>query len=455
MRGWRTSAESTRYDAMSKVGSASMTVRDEAVPKRRWRIACLLGFGVMVNYVDRVNLSVSQSALYTDFGISVIAFGYLSSAYNWTYALLQLPVGVWLDRFGVRRVGRFSILIWSFASFAAALAQGMRGFFGARLLLGVGEAPTFPSNAKAIALWFPERERGLPTAVFDASAKLAPAIGVPFLGLLIVHFGWRMSFAATGVLSLLYFGLFYLLYRDPADDAGLSVQELQYIEEGTRGAVSNGRVETGASLSDLLKQKKVLGMALGMGAYNYSFYLLLAWLPSYLSVMHHVDLLHSAFYTAIPWVFATVVALVIGGWMVDQLIRRGWNANHVRRWVLIGGTVCGLGLVGAGEVRSTTAALLWISLSLGGLSVASPVLWSVPGLIVSRGSVGRVGGIANFWGQVSAISAPILTGYTVAHTHSFATAFQVAGGYLLIGIASYVFLLGRLERTPDSDGIAS
>ncbi len=406
----------------------------------------------MVNYVDRVNLSVSQSALHADFGISVITFGYLSSAYNWTYALLQLPVGVWLDRFGVRRVGRLSILIWSLASFAAALAQGVRGFFGARLLLGVGEAPTFPSNAKAIASWFPERERGLPTAIFDASAKLAPAIGVPLLGILIVHFGWRVSFGATGILSLLYFGLFYLIYRDPADDAGLQPEELRYIEHGLDAKRGDVDSLDGASLRDLLQQKKVLGMALGMGAYNYSFYLLLAWLPSYLSVMHHVDVLHSAFYTAIPWIFATVVAIVIGGWMVDLLIRRGWNADRVRRWVLIGGTVCGLGLVGAGEAKSTTAALLWISLSLGGLSIASPVLWSVPGLIVSRRSVGKVGGIANFWGQVSAISAPILTGYTVARTHSFATAFQVAGLYLLIGIGSYLLLLGRLERVPETHG---
>lgn len=426
-----------------------MTARDEAIPGRRWRIAFLLGFGVMVNYVDRVNLSVSQGALYTDFGISVITFGYLSSAYNWTYALLQLPVGMWLDRFGVRRVGRLSILIWSAASFAAALSRSVHAFFGARLLLGVGEAPTFPANAKAIASWFPERERSLPTAIFDASAKFAPAIGVPLLGVLVVHFGWRFSFAATGVLSLLYFALFYLIYRDPAQDSRLSSRELRYIEEGA--GAQELSPEHSSSLLDLLRRKKVLGMALGMGAYNYSFYLLLAWLPSYLSVMYHVDLLHSAFYTAIPWIFATVVDVVIGGWMVDLLIRRGWNADRVRRSVLIGGTVCGLGLLGAGEARSTTAALFWVSLSLGGLSTASPVLWSVPGLIVDRRSVGKVGGIANFWGQVSAITAPIITGYAVAHTHSFTSAFEAAAAYLVLGIGSYIFFLGRLERVPETE----
>ncbi len=427
-----------------------MTVRSEAIPRRRWRIAFLLGFGVVVNYVDRVNLSVSQSALFADFGISMITFGYLSSAYNWTYALLQLPVGVWLDRFGVRRVGRLSILVWSAASFAAALSKSVHAFFAARLLLGVGEAPTFPGNAKAIASWFPERERGLPTAIFDASAKLAPAIGIPLLGVLVVHLGWRISFAATGVLSLLYFGLFYFIYRDPSEDPDLTPQELQYIQQAAGQPGPERSLGHSTSLLDLLRRRKVLGMALGMGAYNYSFYLLLAWLPSYLSVMYHVDLLHSAFYTAIPWIFATVVDVAIGGWLVDFLIRRGWNADYVRRCVLIGGTICGLGLLGAGVARSTTAAILWISLSLGGLATAAPVLWSVPGLIAEKEMVGRVGGIANFWGQVSAIGAPILTGYAVAHTHSFTSAFQVAAAYLLVGIGSYLFLLGRLERAPQS-----
>src|ERR1700748_1324712 len=120
------------------------------IPRRRWRIAFLLAVGVLVNYFDRVNLSVSHAALITTFGISNVTFGYLSGAYNWTYALCQLPVGVLLDRFGVRRVGRISTFLWGVASFAAAVTPNITGFFAARLLLGVGEAPTFPSNAKAI-----------------------------------------------------------------------------------------------------------------------------------------------------------------------------------------------------------------------------------------------------------------------------------------------------------------
>ena len=120
------------------------------MPRHRWRIAWLLGFGVLVNYFDRVNLSVSHASLFAAFGISDITFGYLSGAYSWTYALFQLPIGVVLDKFGVRRVGRAGIVLWSVASFGAAVSTSVSGLFGARFLLGVGEAPTFPANAKAI-----------------------------------------------------------------------------------------------------------------------------------------------------------------------------------------------------------------------------------------------------------------------------------------------------------------
>src|ERR1700746_531354 len=192
------------------------TSQDAIVPRRRWGIALLLGFGVLVNYFDRVNLSVSQDALRTAFGISPVMFGYLLSAYSWTYAALQLPSGLLLDRFGVRVGGRISTILWSVASFGAGISGGIGGFLAARLLLGVGEAPTFPGNAKAVGYWFPSDERSLATAIFDAAAKFASAIGVPLMGILLLRFGWRWSFAATGLVSLLYFGLFYASYRNPS-----------------------------------------------------------------------------------------------------------------------------------------------------------------------------------------------------------------------------------------------
>lgn len=409
------------------------------VPRRRWRIAWLLGLGVLVNYFDRVNLSVSHNALAHDFGITDFTFGILLGAYNWTYAVCQLPIGVVLDRLGVKLVGRVSIIVWSIASFGAAISPNIGGMFAARLLLGVGEAPTFPANAKAVGKWFPQQERSFATSLFDAAAKFSSAIGVPALGILLLHLGWRMSFAVTGLISLLFFVLFYFIYREPEEDTKLTAAEKEFLDaERTRAANTHTQEY---SLFQLLAKRKVIGLAIGFGSYNYVFYLLLTWLPSYLSESLHINLFSSFLYTGVPWLVATAGDLVVGGWLVDMLVQRGFNANRVRMIVLVTGTVFGLGILGAGWSHTPTQALLWISISIGGLSAAAPVGWSVPSLIAPPGSVGRVGGILNFSNQISGIAAPFITGYLVYTRHSFTLAFVVAGSYLVVGICAYLFLL--------------
>jgi MFS transporter, ACS family, D-galactonate transporter len=402
-----------------------------------------------LTFFDRINLAVSREALNASFGMSLIAFGYLSSAYNWTYALMQMPSGVLLDRFGVRRVGQISTFLWGIACFFGALSPGLNWFFGARFLLGVGEAPTFPVNAKAIGYWFTSAERSLATAITDAAAKFATAIGIPLIGLLVLRFGWRWSFAATGLISLVYFALFSSIYRNPEGDRRLSARELVFIREGGAQVEDPARAQNGVSLGYLLRQRKVYGLALGWGAYNYTFFLLLNWLPSYLSLSLHVDLLQSVFYTSVPWLLATFSDLLVGGWLVNALIHRGWNANRVRQSIMVGGMVLGLAILGAERAHNPSTALFWISIALGGLAAAAPVAWTVPSLIAPRESVGTLGGIVNFCGQMGAISAPIVTGYIASTTRSFAAAFATSTAILFVGIAAYLFLLGRIEPIPE------
>ncbi len=435
-----------------------MPVQEKFIPlptgsayRRRWRIAWLLGIGVLVNYFDRVSLSLSQAALHRDFGIDAVMFGYLLGAYNWTYASFQLPIGVILDRFGVTRTGRVSIFLWSLASFASGLSRSIPAFFSARLLLGVGEAPTFPANAKAVGRWFPRAERSSATAIFDSAAKFASALGVPVLGIVLLAVGWRWSFALTGAISLLYLWYFWRVYRDPEDDPHLTAEERAHIAGG-EPEVTQAVVAHPLPLMTLARQRKVLGVALGFGSYNYVFYLLLTWLPSYLSTALHVDLLHSFLYTGVPWLFATVCELSVGGWLTDFLIRSGYDASRVRQTVLLCGMACGLGIFGAAGARTPLMALAWISLSIGGLSAAAPIGWSVPSLITPRSSVGSVSGILNFSNQISAIVAPVLTGYVVEITHSFRWAFGAAAIYLVVGILAYLLLLGRIEPMFAEDG---
>jgi len=420
------------------------------IPHRRWLIAFLLAFGVLVNYFDRVNLSVAKQALERDFGITNITFGYLLSAYNWTYAALQIPMGVLLDRFGVQAVGRISAILWSVACFAGAYAPGVKAFFGSRLLLGIGEAPTFPSNAKAIGMWFPRQERSLATAIFDSAAKFSTAIGTPLIGILLIHYGWRFSFSMTGVASFLFFLAFYYLYRNPSDDKKLSEQERQYLKDNEALADKKSK-NSGAGLLYLLKRRKVLGLAVGFAAYNYCFYLLLTWLPSYFTGALHLDLQASVLYTSIPWLFATAMDLVVGGWLVDKLISRGFNDSLVRQTILIGGMVMGLGLLGTIFTRTPIIAVMWISISIGGLAASAPIAWSAPSLLAPHDSVAKVGSIMNFANQIAAIAAPIVTGYLIGFRNDYSRAFIAAAFAILAGIAGYAFLLGKFERIPEPE----
>ena len=444
---------------MAAVHSTPTTAATGPIPRRRWGIAVLLGFGILVSYFDRVNLSVSKDALYGAFGISAVTFGFLSSAYNWPYMLLQLPSGLLLDRFGVRRVGMVSTFIWTLASFAAASSVGIASLFGARILLGIGEAPTFPGTAKATAYWFPKDERSLATATFDSMAKFSSAIGIPLLGLVLLYSGWRANFALTGAISVVYLALFFAFYRNPSADLKLSEVERAYIRNGGAQPEDPVRAAAGAPLGYLITRRKVLGLALGYGSYNYVFYLLLTWLPSYLAEAQHLDLRRSFFYTAVPWLSATIAELVVGGWLVDSLIQRGWNATRVRQTILVGGTSLGLGIFGVAYSHSAQSAVSWIALSITGLSIAAPVGWSMPGLIAPRESVGTIGGIMNLSNQLSGIAAPIVTGFVVAATKEFEWAFLVASAYLFIGIAAYIFLLGDmapiLEPAPSRGSVPS
>src|SRR5580704_6738297 len=171
------------------------------IPRVRWGIGVLLGAGVLVNYFDRINLSVGGPQLQQEFGLTDGELGWLFSALFWPYALLQIPTGMILDRFGVTLVNRVSTFLWAAASTATAFASGFGGILAARILLGAAEAPSFPASSKATGYWFPRDERSLATAIFDAAAKFSNVIGAPLIGLAVVNFGWRGAFWSMAVLN--------------------------------------------------------------------------------------------------------------------------------------------------------------------------------------------------------------------------------------------------------------
>jgi MFS family permease len=419
---------------------------------RRWGIGFLLGSGVLVSFLDRINLSVAAPQLQKELGLGPVELGVLFSAFYWPYAVLQIPVGLVVDRMGATRVGRWGSLLWTLASAVTAVAGGFAGILAARMLLGVAEAPSFPVVSKATGHWFPRSERARATAMFDSAAKFSNVIGVPLIAFVVVSLGWRWGFGVTSAISFIYFLAYYFIYRDPSADPRLSPQEYGHILAG--GGVPEGRSGAGSieMLGYLLRQPKIWGLAVGFGAYGYSFYLFLTWLPDYLVRSGGMSILKSAEFAAAPWAVATIADFAVGGLLIDALIARGADETRTRKAVLVTGMLLGLAVVGATRTADPRWAIFWISISLGGLAAAAPVGWSLPSLIAPVGGVGAVGGIMNFAVNAMGIAAPIVTGVIVKETHSFVGAFLAAAAILVVGVLAFLFLLGRIETLPPPPG---
>jgi len=417
----------------------------DTVPRRRWGMGALLGSGILISFLDRINLAAAAPFLQRDLHLTPVQIGKLLSVMFIPYAVLQIPIGLLVDRWGATWMGRIGAFLWTAASALTALAGGYGGIMAARLVLGVAEAPSFPTVAKATGHWFPRHERARATAIFDASAKFSSVIGVPLLGWVIAKWGWRWGFGITSAISFVYFIAYTALYRDPSNDRHLSAAEHAYILEG--GGMAEGTSGAGslAMLGYLLCQTKVWGLALGFGAYGYAFYLFLNWLPDYMVRTGGMTNLKTA---AVPWAVATVTDAVVGGWLIDRLIARGVDETRVRKSVLVVGMLLGLAIIGATQTANPRWALFWLSVSLGGLAAAAPVGWSLPSLIAPRGGTGTVSGIMNLAVNAMGIAAPYATGYIIQETGSFKWAFLVAAAVLAVGIFAFIFLLGRIEPLP-------
>ncbi|MBN2909957.1 MFS transporter [Polycladomyces sp. WAk] len=413
--------------------------------KRRWLIASLLAVGVIINYFDRINMSVAVKPLSEEFHLTAGQIGIILSAFAWSYAILQIPAGALLDKIGVKWVVRIGTIIWSLACLITAVVSGKGLIILSRVLLGIGEAPYFPAAAKATGYWFPKKERGTATSLFDAQSKLSNAIGVPLIAWVVTEWGWRGGFLATAILSLFYAVVFWILYRDPHEDKQLTKEEYAYIVEG--GAQTEGD-SSGSLLKNLrflLTKRKVWGAFIGFAAYGYSWFLFLTWLPGYLATEMNMSILKSGWYASIPWLVGTVSELLIGGWLIDRLVSKGYDPTRVRKTFLVIGMLLGLSVIGAAFTHNPVIAVSWISVAIGGLVITSSITYSIPTFIAPKGTVGTLIGILTFGNNAMAIFAPMITGFIVDATGSFMYAFLTAAVLLLIGIFAYVFLLTDLE----------
>lgn len=417
----------------------------------RWGIAVLLGVGILVNYFDRVNMSAAGGSLGDYLHLTPVTLGIVLSSFTWSYGLAQIPVGLLLDKIGIKWVMRVTTIVWVAATLLTAFASGLGMLLVARLILGTAEAPAIVSSQKSTGYWFPRRQRGLATSLFDGAAKFSNVIGLPLMSVIIALSGWRAAFIATAIISTVFAIVYWALYRNPRElhRAGrLSDAELDYITDG--GAQNEDYVppRNAAAFGYLLTKRKIWGLSIGFACYNYAFYLLLTWLPTYLEKGLHMTVMSGGLSSAIPYLVATAADILIGGVLVDALIARGRDANRVRKTVLVGGMVIGLAVAGAALTHTPWVALVFISIGLGGLSASAPVGSSCVALIAPPGQIGATGGILNFLAQLFAAGAPIITGFLVSATGSYAWGFVTAGITVFVGVIFYTLVLGRIEAIP-------
>ncbi|MEU9608310.1 MFS transporter [Streptomyces sp. NPDC048057] len=409
--------------------------------RTRWAIGSLLAGGIVVNFFDRAVLSVASTPLAQEFGLSLSELGWVLAAFSWSYCLVQLPSGLLVDRIGVKWLNRVTVPLWAVASLVPAVASGLGPVILARVLLGVAEGPSMISAAKATALWFPQVERGRATALFDGATKVANMLAFPVLAWVISTWGWRAGFLFTTALSVVFTVAWWWGYRDPAERPPSPGADPGGAGEGQAAHASAG------AWRKVLRSRRIWAICLGFACYGYTINVVLTWMPVFFQQQFDVTLGQAGLYAMVPWLVAAVAEFVFGGWLVDRLVRNGRGVIAARRPVLLGGLALGATIGFAGWAGSPLAAVFWMSLSLGGLAVAAPVAWSLPGLLAPPHAIGAVGGLMNFANTAATTGGVLLTGWLAEITGSFGAPFVFAITLLAAGGALYWRAL-RPERLP-------
>ena len=404
---------------------------------QRTALAMLVLSGV-VNYIDRATLAVANPLIRHDLGLSIADMGYLLSAFLWSYAFSQLPTGAMVDKLGPRLLLTVGLSLWSLAQLLGGLVNSFGQFFGARILLGIGEAPQFPTGARVVRDWFNPRDRGLATGVFNCASTLGTAIAVPLLTGLMFVFGWRWMFAIMGVAGLVVAGAWYAIYRNPADVA-LTEGETAYRAEGD--PASQRTVVTLAEWKQLFRFRTTWGMILGYFGTIYITWIYTAWLPGYLEIERHMSVKYTGVAAAIPFAWG-VVGGVLGGYLADVLVRRGVSPMRSRKvpaaLALVGTAGCTLA---AAYVESNTMAIVFISASLFLVYITSTCAWALSSVAAPTNCTASIGAMQNFGGYLGGALAPTVTGLIVQGTGSFVLALVVGAVIALGSAASYLFLV--------------
>lgn len=400
---------------------------------RRWFIVGLLSVGVMIAYIDRANLSVvlALQEFKEFFHLSDKNRGALNAAFFFSYAFLQIPAGWIVDRYGVKFPYTVGFLFWGLVSAATSLAGSVAHLIGLRILLGLGESVVAPATSRWIQFHFAEQERGFAFGLYLVGANVGLAGGALIVAWLISTSGWRAMFLILGLGSLLWLVPWTVAMKDEP--------------KATVGA-SKGPFSSGAAVKDLMMSPVFGGLIVGTFAYNYFFYFCMTWMPAYLVEQRNLSLRLMGFYQMLSFGGLAFMA-IFAGWLADRMIARGARPIWVRKGFVIAGFLMASTEVLGAQTGSTTVALFFAVFSLTGLGLATSNCWVLTQTLVPGTVIGRAIGIQNFVANLAGILAPLITAWLKQATASYQAPLQVIWLFLLIGLASYVFLV-REEYVP-------
>jgi ACS family hexuronate transporter-like MFS transporter len=403
----------------------------------RWAICALLLLGTTKNYMDRQVLGVLKTTLQHDFGWTEIDYGNLVSAFQIAYAMGMLLMGRLIDRLGTRLGYALAMIFWSLASMATAFANSLSGFAISRFALGFGEAAVFPASIKAVAEWFPKRERALATGIFNAGTNAGAILAALLVPWIVVHWGWRAAFISIGALGFVWLALWLLIYRKPSEHPKVSKGELEYIcsdQPAPAGKISWVRLIP-------LRQTWAFVVAKFLTDPVWWFYLF--WVPGFLQTKHGLPLTGIGLPILVIYVISDVGS-VGGGWLSSSLIKSGRSVNTARKTAMLICAVCVIPVVFAYRVESTWSAVLLIGLAAACHQAWSANLYTLSSDMFPVQAVGSVNGIGGMAGAIGGFIVAYVVGHKLQWTGSYQVPFLIAGSAYLVALAAIQVLAPRL-----------
>lgn len=410
----------------------------------RWVIIGLVFFATLINYIDRLTISVLGPVIVQDLGLTNTEYGSIATWFLVAYTLSQGLSGKLYDRVGIKRGFTVSIIIWSLAAMGHAFAGGLRSLSAMRFVLGLGEAGNWPGAAKTVAEWFPARQRALGMAIFNSGAAIGSIVAPPVIVGLTTYFGhWQPTFLITGALGFTWLILWWLVYDKPETHKWMTREELDLIR-GDKAEIQPVEEKANLGWLELLKYRQTWGIVISRFLVDPVWWLYITWLPLYLNKVHGFDLKQIGLFAWVPFVAADAGSL-FGGWLSGFLIGRGWTVNAARKAVIAFAAL----LMPAGIVAAYTPdammALALIGVVLFGFQAWINNVQTLPSDLFPNSAVGSVAGLGGTGAGIGSIIFIFSTGWVVDN-FSYTPVLVFAGVLAPLGTVALFVLMGRIGK---------